>query len=206
MAFESCVMSVVGKNPTIENILNANKAVRKIKSNNDVQLRFPDLGSFSKIEIIVYSDATHASLPDGASQGAYVVFCKGKGKVAPILWQSKKLKRVTKSPLASETLALGEAADAGILIANLLSEIHGLKNLPPVQCITDSKSLRDTLHTSNTIEDMSLRVNIGRLREMINLKEISVRWVEGKMQLADPLTKRGASADLLLKVLSQCQL
>ena len=206
MAFESCVMSVVGKNPTIENILNANKAVRKIKSNNDVQLRFPDLGSFSKIEIIVYSDATHASLPDGASQGAYVVFCKGKGKVAPILWQSKKLKRVTKSPLASETLALGEAADAGILIANLLSEIHGLKNLPPVQCITDSKSLRDTLHTSNTIEDMSLRVNVGRLREMINLKEISVRWVEGKMQLADPLTKRGASADLLLKVLSQCQL
>ena len=70
-------------------------------------MRFPDLGSFSKIEIIVYSDATHASLPDGASQGAYVVFCKGKGKVAPILWQSKKLKRVTKSPLASETLALG---------------------------------------------------------------------------------------------------
>ena len=118
----------------------------------------------------------------------------------------KKLKRVTKSPLASETLALGEAADAGILIANLLSEIHGLKNLPPVQCITDSKSLRDNLHPSNTIEDMSLRVNIGRLREMINLKEISVRWVEGKMQLADPLTKRGASADLLLKVLSQCQL
>ena len=134
------------------------------------------------------------------------MFCKGKGKVAPILWQSKKLKRVTKSPLASETLALGEAADAGILIANLLSEIHGLKNLPPVQCITDSKSLRDTLHTSNTIEDMSLRVNIGRLREMINLKEISVRWVEGKMQLADPLTKRGASADLLLKVLSQSTL
>ena len=134
------------------------------------------------------------------------MFCKGKGKVAPILWQSKKLKRVTKSPLASETLALGEAADAGILIANLLSEIHGLKNLPPVQCITDSKSLRDTLHTSNTIEDMSFQVNIGRLREMINLKEISVRWVEGKMQLADPLTKRGASADLLLKVLSQSTL
>ena len=71
------------------------------------------MGTMDKIGISVYGDATHASLPDGSSQGAFIVFLKGEGKVTPILWQSKKLKRVTKSPLASETLALGEAADAG---------------------------------------------------------------------------------------------
>ena len=39
--------------------------------------------------------------------------------MAPIIWQSKKLKRITKSPLATETMAVGEAADAGILVANM---------------------------------------------------------------------------------------
>ena len=43
--------------------------------------------------------------------------------VAPIAWQSKKICRVTKSPLASETLSLSEVADAGFMIASMVQEI-----------------------------------------------------------------------------------
>ena len=78
--------------------------------------------------------------------------------------------------------------------------------MPTIKAYADSKSLRDALHTSNSVEDLSLRVNIGRLREMINLGEISVHWVEGKKQLADVLTKRGASSENLLRVLDSCML
>ena len=60
----------------------------------------------------------YASLPDGSSQGALIVFLLGEnGCAAHISWQSKKLNRVTKSSLASEALALSEAADAGFLMA-----------------------------------------------------------------------------------------
>ena len=147
MAFETCAMSNAGKKATIQAILDANKAVRKMKNTNYVKLKFPDLGQMAKAKIVVHADATYASLPDGSSQGAYLVFLEGKGQVAPVLWQSKKLKRVTKSPLASETLAMGEAVDAALLIANLMKEWYRLQILPKIECYSDSKSLRDAVHT-----------------------------------------------------------
>ena len=82
------------------------------------------MGKAEDLRVLCYSDATHASLPNGASQGAYIVFLLGKNNmVAPIAWQSKKICRVTKSPLASETLSLSEVADAGFMIASMVQEI-----------------------------------------------------------------------------------
>ena len=39
----------------------------------------------------MYGDATHASLPSGASQGAQIAFLCGNNKAIPITWKSKKL-------------------------------------------------------------------------------------------------------------------
>ena len=57
----------------------------KMKNTNYVKLKFPDLGQMAKAQIVGYADATYASLPDGSSQAAYVVFLEGKGKVAPVV-------------------------------------------------------------------------------------------------------------------------
>ena len=132
-----------------------------------------------------------------------MVFLLGEnGKVAPISWQSRKLNRVTKSPLASETLALGEAADSGFLVASMIQEMFNLSSFPKVECYTDNASLTETLGTSKIVSDKRLRVDIARLKEMVGEGEIEVNWVEGKEQLADTLTKRGASTSKLLDVLS----
>ena len=66
----------------------------------------------------------------------------------PVCWQSKRIQRVTKSPLASETLALGDAADAAFFMASFVREVFGLVLLPPISCVTDSSSLVEHLHTS----------------------------------------------------------
>ena len=56
------------------------------------------LGKAEDLRILCYSDATHASLPNGASQGVYIVFLLGKNNmVVPIVQQSKKICRVTKN-------------------------------------------------------------------------------------------------------------
>ena len=103
---------------------------------------------------IAYSGATYSSLPDGSLQGGMMVFLLGEnGKVAPISWQSRKLNRVTKSPLASETLALGEAADSGFLIASMIQEMFNLSSFPKVECYTDNASLTETLRTSKIVSD-----------------------------------------------------
>ena len=155
------------------------------------------------LKILSFSDATYASLEDGSSQGGQIILIQGENnKVVPISWQSKKLDRVTKSPLASETLALSEAADSGFLISSIVQEIFGMSVLPPVHCFTDNESLTRALGTSNLISDRRLRVDMARLREMVSKKEIDVFWIDGKAQLADSLTKRGASTVRLLDVLS----
>ena len=133
----------------------------------------------------------------------FIVFESGTEKMKLILWQSKKLQRVTKSPLASEILAVGEASDAGILVANSIKEIYKLPELPNVVCYTDSKSLIENLKSSNTVTDMSVRVEVARLREMVNLKEINYKWVRSQQNLADVLTKRTASSEELLGVLEK---
>jgi len=80
-------------------------------------------------------------------------------------------------------------------------EVYKLKKLPDVKCYTDSKSLKDNLRTSNTVGDMSIRVEIARLREMIDNKELDYVWIPGKNNLADVMTKKTASSDALLGVL-----
>ena len=200
-SFDSCVVSNYGNKPTIRNIIRANKAIRKVKSMTSSRLRFSNLGEPKKLKVLTFADATHASLPSGASQGSFIVFLAGNNMISPITWQSKKMSRITKSPMASEALALGEGADAGFLVASVVQEIFTLPSLPQVQCYTDNKSVNDTLQTTRTIQDMRMRVDVGRIREMVRSKEIIVKWITSDNQLADSLTKDGASAMKLLEVL-----
>ena len=206
LSYETCMMGNTGKSPTMSMIHNANKALVKLKSTK-VNIKFPPLGKPESLRVVAYADATYNSLPDGSSQGGILVFLLGEdGAVAPISWQSRKLTRVTKSPLASETLALSEAADSGFLIASMIQEMYRLASLPIVECFTDNGSLTETLQTSKIVCDKRLRVDIARLREMVDEKEINVTWVKGTEQLADCLTKRGASTANLLDVLSSSKL
>ena len=84
-------------------------------------------------------------------------------KTVPISWKSKKLDRVTKSPLALEALALSEAADAGFLISSLVHDVFGLSSLPVIQCNTDNASLYETLWSTKVISDKRLKVDVARL-------------------------------------------
>ena len=83
----------------------------------------------------------------------------------------------------------------------MIKETFGTTIMAEVNCYSDSKSLKDRLESSNIISDLRLRVDMVHLQEMAELKEINIMWVEGKQQIADALTKYGASAALLVKVL-----
>jgi hypothetical protein len=207
LAYEACRMSNAGKSPTVKLIIEANKAVKHLKTTAyDVRLAFPRLGDPADFSLSAFSDASHNSLPGNASQGAFIIFVCGNGKVAPLIWQSRKLRRVTKSPLAAETLVLGEAADAGRLMCALLKEVYRLSDLPKLVCHTDSRSLFDAAVTSNTVEDKSMALEVSRIREMVSLKEIAVKWISKDDMIADVMTKRGASPELLRRVLNSSQL
>merc|ERR1712240_866378 len=188
--------------PKVKSILEANKTIRKLRT-DQLKIVYSFLGEPEKMKVIAYGDGSHASLPSGASQGGNLVFLTGEnGKAAPISWKSKRLERVTKSPLATEVSAVADAADHGHLVAAMTQELFCRKNLPKIELLTESRSLKEHLESNKIIKDPRVRVDVARLREMNELKEISIKWVPSEMQLADSLTKRGASTDLLRKVLA----
>ena len=126
----------------------------------EIKVRFPNLGNPEMMKILVYGDGSYNSLPNGESQGAHVVFISGNDRVAPISWKSKKIDKVTKSPLATEISAVSEAADYAYLVAQMCKEVFCLDALPLIELYTDSKSLQDNLESTKSVADPSQRVHI----------------------------------------------
>eukprot|EP00794_Sanderia_malayensis_P006738 gene6738-7496_t len=177
------MLSNYGKNATVKSLVQANKAIRALKS-QEIKLIFSGLGQPEQIKVVAYGDGSHNSLPNGNSQG-------GGKKVAPISWKSKKLERVTKSPLATEISAVADTAHYAYLVASMLKEIFCLEK-SPVELMTDSKSLKDNLESTKVVEDPRQRVDVARLKQMVKRGGIQVKWISSAMQLADSLPKRGA--------------
>ena len=126
----------------------------------------------------------------------------GKERSAPIVWKSKKLEVVTKSPLATEVLAVADGADMGHLVGSMTKEVFNLKEMPKIEVRTDSKSLKDHLETDRVIKDPRLRIDTARLRQMREKKELEVVWVPGSENIVDCLTKKAAASDKLKKALT----
>ena len=202
LSFDVCDLSCSIKNAKVSDLQKAVKVVRKAKSSR-VSIKFPSL-DLSTIRVVTYSDASHGNLPDGSSQGGHIIFLSdASGKCAPVTWSSVKIRRIARSTLAAECLALQDATDAAILISSLLSEMlyEGRK---PIKIIakTDSKGLHSALYSTKAVQDKRLRVDIASLKEMLERQELDqVCWIESSDQLADCLTKKTASSESLLNVL-----
>ena len=102
------------------------------------------------------------------------MFLFGNNRAVPITWKSKKSERLTKLPMASETMALAESADAGHFPVLMSKEIFGLKTVPRVFCKTDNKSLEEYLKSSKVMQDLRLIVDIARLREIVKFGDINI--------------------------------
>ena len=129
------------KDATIQDIFKANKVLKKLKSDK-VTLFYPDIGKITGVKIIGLSDTSFSNLKDGGSHGGYIIFLAGSNKFAPISWCSRKLKRIVRSTLAAETLAMQDMAENCFLIRNTLCELYEMNmnaDVLLVSCITDSK-------------------------------------------------------------------
>ena len=168
-------------------------------------LNFKNLGNMKKARISAFSDASHANLKGGSSQGGDIIFLHGENNhIAPISWRLCKIKRVVRSTLAAETLALTEAAEQGFYIRAILTELLGLhdKKCLPINAITDNQLLLNSSKSTKTVDDKRLLIDISCIREKLgNLELHHVLWVDRKKKLADCLTKIGAPSSNLIEVL-----
>ena len=204
IAYDVCQLSVRYKSATVSDIFIANKTIKRVK-NNDLKLTFPKLIDNGEYILKVFSDSSFNNLPNGGSQGGYIIFlCDTEDNAAPIQWQSRRIRRVVKSTLAAECLAMEDAVDAAfslkcVLVDMLREPVGNIR----IECFIDNKCLYDNLHSSTNVkEEKRLVLDISLIKEMMARNEInSVTLVDTKEQLADSLTKQGASSDRLCNML-----
>lgn len=130
-----------------------------------------------------------------------------RGKFSPLCWQSKRIRRVVRSTLARAILDMSDGIDNAIFLANLFSELttgNAELNAPSLVCVTDNRSLFDALKSTKQVTEKRLKLDLSSIKELIQSKEIKeMLWSDTKGQLTDCLTKKGASALVLLKALSE---
>ena len=199
ISFEVCGLSTSQKNASVKTLIQANKILKKVK-HSTTYLNFPKL-DITELQLLCYTDASHNNLPNGGSQGGMIIFLSDGVSSAPLAWYSKKLKRVARSALAAEAMAVAEGADHGRNFKLFLDELLPGKSPSKVETFTDSKSLYDTSDKTKAPLDRSIRVDIASIRERIEMNEISLTWVNTKSQVADVFTKQGVNSKMIQEIL-----
>jgi hypothetical protein len=147
----------------------------------------------------------------------------GKTICNMISFSSKKLKRVVKSTLAGETIAMVDGLDEAVCLAYLHDELSGrlsqysrhtpvhlIRNknpnnkVLPIQAHTDCKSLVDhILCPKPKVQEQRLMVDLAAIRDDIASGVISsVRWCPTKLNPADGMTKPDKSGNFVRILMS----
>lgn len=204
MSFENCMIGNSISKATVRDIYSANRALRRLRE-NEVSLFFPRL-MLRKCVLVGFCDSSYANLPDGGSQGAYIIFlADSMGSYCPIAWQSRRIRRVVHSTIAAECLSAVEVAETCAFLNKSMQELIGKDPQDiPVHIFSDNKSLVDNLHTTTSVEDRRLRIDICVLRDMCQNGEITqLRWIPTELQVANALTKKGCSSLYLYQILQR---
>ena len=119
----------------------------------------------------------------------------------PIVMVIKKSKTSGEKNITAETLALVDGLDMAIYIGSVPSEILGAQRIPTC-CYIDNKSLFENIYSTKLVDEKRLRIDIASIKQMIDRGEVAhVKWINAEFQIADSLTKRGASNAKLLHVM-----
>ena len=121
------------------------------------------------------------------------------------MMESKKIKRVVKSTLAAEAMSLGDAIDTAEYIGCIFSEmvLGQCKNMLPIECFVDNRSLVENLHSTKSVTEKRLRIDLASIKENVKNGSVLVKWIQSDQQISDCLTKRGANPHRLQQVISQ---
>jgi hypothetical protein len=196
------------KEPGLEEAKTLNKRLEWQSKNISRGLNYTPL-DLTTAKLYVFVDGSFANNKDLSSQIGFVITLGTettseeefkftlKGNI--IHWTSTKAKRVTRSVLASEILAMSDGVDKALVIASTISQILQELSLPPIPIVvcTDSYSLYECLVKLGSTKEKRLMIDIMALRESYERREIlEIRWINGQDNPADAMTKKDPNNSL----------
>ena len=185
--FDTCQLSTRIREATVSDLQHANKVIRQVQQNPTFIL-FPKL-NLTETNLMLFADASFNNLANCGSQGGHIIFLTDNHNLAvPLQWTSNRIKRVVRSTLAAEALALADGCDNALYLSKLVGSTI-LATISLILCITDNRSLYDSINSSKPTSEQRLRIDISTLREMVRKKQTTLKWVQGNRQLSDVMTK-----------------
>ena len=206
-------LSLAAHSPTYDTVKLVNKTVAQVV-NREYYLRYSRLNT-KQWYITVFSDASLRGLPDKISSAmGYIIllsegFRPGHRTACNVLsWKSCKTRRIVASTYDAETLALAAALEEGIFIKEQLTTMLGIgKEDILIEAYCDCNDSVAAITANKPLPNKQNRLaalEIARIKEMIELKMInSVTWCPSAQQLADTMTKRGASTEPVIHTVSK---
>ena len=209
LAYDGLEMSVVANKATVNDLLRANKMIKKMRAER-ITLVYQKLGNPKDLKLTVFTDASFANLPDKlSSAGGYIVllttgFKPGQNTpCCPLSWQSCKVKRKVTNTMEAETLTLREGMEEAIILQNKYAELINvpLKNIR-IEAFTDNDDCWKAIYSSKQLLKGRIAIDMGAIKDMVEKKEVEhVQWLSKDHQLADSLTKRDANTKSLFTTL-----
>ena len=88
------------------------------------------------------------------------------GKCCLLSWQSKRIRRIVRSSLASEALAMSDCVDGTFFVSSLYHEVmFGLgKEKLHIDIVTDNRSLENAVKSSKYVTEKRLRLDISAVK------------------------------------------
>ena len=212
--------------PKISDLKRCNQILRDAYLYRDIHIKIRPI-PLESLAVVVSSDAAwgNACDEDGKlekSQAGYLVMLANRdmldgsnAEFSIVAWKSHTLKRKTVSTLGAESQAIVESAAVASWFRFFISECifpqerkHHLNWEEHIQnlqygLVTDAKSVYDALSRRGTISTSDKRTNIdlALVREILQKEGGCIRWIDGRYQLADSLTKY-MPADFLRAVMT----
>ena len=197
IAADMCVLSTKLTNPTVADILRANKTLRYLKGSSEHAMTIRPMEG--KISVTAFADSAFQNLDRQGSQGGQMIglTSEGSNQFVTVSWKSARIKRVVRSTFSAELLSQSNSFDTASWIRELYDEMRSGKRKSmegprsELHMKTDCQSLVDSTRSLRIqVTERRLSAEVWALREALEAKEItSLEHVPTEAMIADGLTK-----------------
>jgi histone deacetylase 1/2 len=159
------------------------RILRYVRFTVDIGLQFR---SASSTLLSAFSDADWAgNIDDRRSTGGYAIFYGGN----LIAWSARKQSTVSRSSTESEYKALGDATTELIWVQSLLQELGVVQVRPPVLWCDNIGATYLSANPVFHARTKHIEVDFHFVRERVSQKQLQIRFISSKDQVADIFTK-----------------
>ena len=96
-------------------------------------------------------------------------------------------------------MALTEGIEESLYLRSFLIELGFSVS---IEAYTDNLSLREAVYSTKQVDDKQTRIDIAALQQMLQENKVKqITWCSSDKQLANALTKKGASTKTLLEAI-----